>query len=90
MNVHASRALRLQFVTVGWSLVEGARALIAAGAASSVRSSASVSTASWRCPCSWFLPWSRSIRRALCGCANVPPTVFGIDVLVAAFDVRAF
>jgi divalent metal cation (Fe/Co/Zn/Cd) transporter len=36
MTAHASRALRLEYVTVGWNLVEGALALIAAGAATSV------------------------------------------------------
>lgn len=36
MSAQASRALRLQYLTVGWNLVEGALALIAAGAAASV------------------------------------------------------
>ena len=33
MSAPASRALRLEYVTVGWNIVEGALALIAAGAA---------------------------------------------------------
>ncbi|MEO8548519.1 MAG: cation transporter [Kofleriaceae bacterium] len=36
MRPQASRALRLEYVTLGWNVVEGALALIAAGAATSV------------------------------------------------------